>query len=76
GPGGGPGGGGGGGGAFGFGGAQANQRFTVEFYAQATNLLNRTNYLNFSGNQQSPFYSLPTSASQPRRLEVGMQFRF
>lgn len=76
GPGGGGPGGGGGGGAFGFGGAQANQRFTVEFYAQATNLLNRTNYLNFSGNQQSPFYGLPTSASQPRRLEVGMQFRF
>ena len=67
---------GGGGGAFGFGGPQTNQRFTVDLYAQATNLLNRTNFQNFSGNLLSPFYGLPTSASQPRRVEVGMQFRF
>lgn len=71
---GGPGGPGGPGGA-GFGNV-ANQRFTVEFYAQAFNLLNHTNFVNFSGNQQSPFFGLPTSASQARRLEVGMQFRF
>jgi hypothetical protein len=54
----------------------ANQRFTVEFYVQAFNLLNHTNYVNFSGNQLSPFFGQPTSAAQPRRLEVGMQFRF
>ncbi len=64
---------GGGGGGFG---NVANQRFTVEFYAQAFNLLNHTNFVNFSGNQQSPFFGLPTSASQARRLEVGMQLRF
>jgi hypothetical protein len=67
---------GGGGGGFGGPGAQTNQRYTVEFYVQASNFLNRTNYLAFSGNLQSPFYGRPTSATQARRLEVGMQFRF
>jgi hypothetical protein len=61
----------------GFGGGDpANQRFSVEFYVQAFNVLNRINYLNFSGNLQSPFFGLPTSAAQARRVEVGTQFRF
>ena len=64
------------GGPGGAGGDGTNQRFGVEFYAQAFNLLNRTNYLNFSGNQQSPFFGRPTSAAQARRVEVGTQFRF
>ena len=75
GPGGGPGGGGAGGGFFGPGGAD-DSRFRVEFYVQGFNVLNRTNFLNFSGNQQSPFFLSPTSAAQARRVEVGMQFRF
>jgi hypothetical protein len=74
GPGGGPGGG-GGGGFFGAGGAD-DRRFRVEFYVQGFNVLNRTNFLNFSGNLQSPFFGSPTSAAQARRVEVGMQFRF
>ncbi len=64
------------GGGPGFGGDGANQRFSVEFYVQGFNVLNRTNYVNFSGNLQSPFFGLPTSAAQARRVEVGMQFRF
>ncbi len=60
----------------GLGGGQANQRFNVEFYAQASNVLNHTNFLNFSGNLQSPFFGRPTSAAAARRVEVGMQFRF
>lgn len=55
---------------------QTNQRFRVEFYVQGYNLLNRTNYLNFSGNRQSPFFQHPTSAGPARRVEVGMQFGF
>jgi hypothetical protein len=74
GPGGGPGGGGGGGGFFG--GGPDDSRFRVEFYVQGFNVLNRTNFLNFSGNLQSPFFGTPTSATQARRVEVGMQFRF
>jgi hypothetical protein len=71
----GPGGPGGPGGA-GLAGGQANQRFNVEFYAQASNVLNHTNFLNFSGNLQSPFFGRPTSAAAARRIELGMQFRF
>jgi hypothetical protein len=71
GPGGGP-----GGGGFGGPGAQGAQRFNVELYAQAFNLLNRANFVNYSGVMTSPFFLHPTSASQARRIEVGMQFRF
>lgn len=76
GPGGGPGGPGGGGPGGFFGGGQVNRRYNVDFYLQAFNVLNTTNFQNFSGNLLSPFYGLPTSALQARRLEVGMQFRF
>jgi hypothetical protein len=74
--GGGPGGGGPGGGGFFGGGAPDDSRFRVEFYVQGFNVLNRTNFQNFSGNLQSPFFGNPTSAAQARRVEVGMQFRF
>ena len=60
----------------GFGGGGATERFRLEFYVQAFNVLNRTNFVNFSGNLLSPFFGTPTSASQARRVEVGMQFRF
>ena len=63
----------------GFGGpgaGEGNERFRVEFYVQGFNILNRTNFVNFSGNLQSPFFGTPTSAGQARRVEVGMQFRF
>lgn len=58
------------------GGGNTNQRFTLAFYVQGFNVLNRTNFVNFSGNLLSPFFGLPTSAAQARRVEVGMQFRF
>ncbi|HVZ23286.1 MAG TPA: carboxypeptidase regulatory-like domain-containing protein [Vicinamibacterales bacterium] len=63
----------GGGPGGGFGGTQ---RFTLELYAQATNLLNHTNLLGFSGNMLSPFFQQATAAAQARRIELGMQFRF
>jgi len=64
---------GGGGGFFGDG---ANQRFSVEFYAQGNNIFNRTNFLNYSGVMTSTLFLQPTAAAQARRIEVGMQFRF
>jgi hypothetical protein len=55
---------------------RSNDRFRVDFYVQGYNLLNRTNYLNYSGSVQSPFFGLPTSAGPARRVEVGVQFGF
>ena len=57
-------------------GGQNNGRFGVEFYANASNLLNRVNYQGFSGNMKARSFMQPTSAGQARRVEVGMQFRF
>jgi len=53
-----------------------NGRFSAEVWISANNLLNNVNYLNYVGNQLSPFYLQPTSAAQARRIEVGMNFRF
>jgi hypothetical protein len=55
---------------------RSNDRFRVDFYVQGFNLLNRTNFLNYSGNLQSTFFGLPTSAGPARRVELGMQFGF
>jgi hypothetical protein len=55
---------------------QSPQRFRVDFYIQGYNLLNHTNYINYSGNLQSPFFGLPSSAGPARRIEVGLQFGF
>ncbi len=79
GPGGGPGGGGGGGGG---GGPmmmmmdQGTGRYNVEFYAQALNVLNHTNFQNYAGSLRSPYYGEPTSAGPARRIEVGINFGF
>jgi hypothetical protein len=48
----------------------------MELYLRASNLFNRVNYGNFSGNLRSPFFGTPTSAAEARRLELGTQFRF
>jgi hypothetical protein len=48
----------------------------MELFVSADNLLNRVNYGGFSGNLLSPFYGQPTFAQAPRRVQVGMQFRF
>ena len=54
----------------------SNQRFRIEFYAQAFNLFNHTNLTNFTGVQTSPFYGLPTAALPGRRVEFGTRFNF
>jgi hypothetical protein len=54
----------------------AGKRYAVELYAQAFNVLNRTNAQNFSGVVSSPFFGQPTSAAPPRRVEVGMRLTF
>jgi hypothetical protein len=54
----------------------ANKRFSIELYAQAFNLLNHTNAINFSGVVSSPFFGQATSAAAPRRVEVGARLNF
>jgi Carboxypeptidase regulatory-like domain/TonB dependent receptor len=51
-------------------------RYSIELYAQAFNMLNRLNALNFSGVTTSPFFGRPTSAAPPRRVEVGARLNF
>ena len=53
-----------------------NERYGVELYAQAYNLLNRMNAINFSGVMTSPFFGQPTSAAPPRRVEIGTRLTF
>ena len=65
-----------GGGPEGGGGAVANQRYSLELFAQGTNILNHTNLTGFSGNMLSPLFEQATAAAQARRIELGMQFRF
>jgi hypothetical protein len=53
-----------------------NKRYSVEFYGQAFNVLNRMNPIAFSGVQTSPFYGRAVAAAPPRRIEVGARFGF
>ncbi len=54
----------------------ANNRYRIEFYLQAFNVLNRTNLVGFSGNQLSRYFGTATSAGPARRIELGMTFGF
>jgi hypothetical protein len=49
---------------------------TLEFFAQADNVLNRVNFTNYAGTMTSRLFGQPTAASQARRVQVGAQFRF
>jgi hypothetical protein len=54
----------------------ASKRYGIELYAQAFNVFNHTNALNFSGVVASPFFGHATSAAPPRRVEVGARLSF
>jgi hypothetical protein len=54
----------------------ASKRYAIECYAQAFNILNHTNPLNFSGVVASPFFGQATSAAPPRRVELGARLSF
>jgi hypothetical protein len=51
-------------------------RFRVGVFVQANNLTNHANYSGYSGVMTSPFFGQATSASAPRRLELGARFGF
>jgi hypothetical protein len=42
----------------------------------AFNVLNRVNYTAFVGNLSSPFFGKAVAAQPPRRLQLGLRFRF
>jgi hypothetical protein len=54
----------------------SNQKYRMEFYAQAFNLFNHANLVNFTGVQTSPFFGHATSALPGRRIETGVRFSF
>jgi hypothetical protein len=55
---------------------QSNRKYRLEFYAQAFNLLNHANLVNFTGVQTSPFFGEATAALPGRRIETGVRFSF
>jgi hypothetical protein len=48
----------------------------VEFYAQAWNILNETNFSRYSGVMTSPYYLQPTAAAPARRFDFGTRVFF
>jgi hypothetical protein len=63
------------GGADGTPGPRANPK-GVEFYAQAWNVLNETNFNRYSGVMTSPFFLQPTAAAPARRFDFGTRVFF
>jgi hypothetical protein len=51
-------------------------RLTLNISLSFQNLLNRANYVGYSGVMTSPFFMQPTNVANPRRLLVGMKFAF
>jgi hypothetical protein len=58
------------------GGGNNNQRFTMEIFAQASNVLNHVTRTGYTGNLSSPFFGQPTSVGAPREVNVGLRFNF
>jgi len=53
-----------------------DKRYRIEFYLAAQNVTNRPNYIGYSGVMTSPFFGMPTTALNPRKIEAGARFRF
>ena len=60
----------------GFSGGAEDKRWRVELYVAATNLLNHTNFMGYSGVMTSPFFGEPTSAGPARKIELGARVGF
>jgi len=77
-----------GGGGFGGGGNQGggnfgrgnqggnNQRFTMEIFAQAQNILNHVTRTQYVGNLSSPFFGQAIGVGSARDINVGVRFNF
>ena len=69
------------GGGQGFGGNRGNQggnnqRFTMEIFARANNVLNHVTRTGYTGNLSSPFFGQPTQVGDARDINVGLRFNF
>jgi hypothetical protein len=58
------------------GGTTTAGRYRVGINVSVNNLTNRNNYGGYVGTQTSPFFGLPTSSGEPRRILVSMNFGF
>jgi hypothetical protein len=73
---------GGGGNQGGFGGNRGgnqgnnNSRYSMELFAQASNVLNHVSPQGYTGNMSSRFFGQATGVSQARDLNVGVRFNF
>jgi len=52
------------------------ERYGVNLTFNFTNLLNRDNFIGYSGVMTSPFFMLPTNVESPFRMWLGLQFSF
>jgi hypothetical protein len=51
-------------------------RYRLQFFVQAQNLTNEANYLAYSGTLTSPFFGKPTTVSNMRKIDFGINFGF
>ncbi|PYQ55906.1 MAG: hypothetical protein DMF78_00565 [Acidobacteria bacterium] len=58
------------------GGGPDDQRYGVQLYATVGNLLDHLNPTRYGNVIGSPLFGRPVEAGPPRRLEVGLRFRF
>lgn len=56
--------------------ATPNARLRIDVSLQFQNLLNRANYVGYSGVMTSPFFGRPTGVANPRRVQLGLRFGF
>lgn len=52
------------------------ERYGVSLTFNFTNLLNRSNFIGYSGVMTSPFFMLPTNVAAPRSMSLGLKFSF
>ncbi len=55
---------------------EAPARYRIGFFVNAQNLTNRANYTGYSGTLTSPFFRQATAVTQPRRVDIGLNFGF
>ena len=58
------------------GGNPGNSRYSMELFAQASNILNHVTRTGYVGNLSSPLFGTPVNYGQPRDINVGLRFNF